>query len=1046
MKTSTLLQTSLSLVALVALLIDPTSAHAQCAGGAPNGALDAGEECDDANMTLADGCNAMCAVEAGWICSQPVDFDNLTALEYAGGNSSWTFSADGWTGTQTVNTTRPTFAVFGADATATTYTFDMGVTTSSDDDFIGFVFGFELSDLTDASAEYILLDWKRATQGCGAVGMALSRVSGIPTVVPTTTSNFWCHTGNATNGVNELARAAFYGGLGWIVGLTYRFEIEYSVTRIIVRVTDPLTTLTTTVFDVMGTFPPGQIGFYGLSQENARYTIVGPRGPSLCNRPPVVPNVTATVPHQTGGRCFDVTVGASDPDGDGIDPSSVSILSSSAGVTATDPSTGAGPGEVCLVPTDPTTTNTFVIQAEVCDDRPVPQGCTPMMLTVTFETPCEGRTAGASCTDVDGDAGTCRGAALTCCTGCWNGTTCVGGTALAACGATGALCASCADGNACTTDACASGTCSNTPLAATTPCPGGVCSGATAMCVACLSNTQCGGATPLCDTSTNTCVGCLSDASCSGATPFCDLTDQECVECLTGASCADANECTADVCTAGVCSNPAATSGTTCATGVCDGASACVTCVADSSCSGTTPFCVGNDCVGCRDAADCDDSNECTTDACGTGMCSTTLVAAGTACSTGVCTPAGMCAGVAVTIDDPADGSSTAEPMPVISGTATPGTVVTVTIGGEVVGTATAADDGTWSVTVTTPLSDGDVTVTASISTSNGDAMTSATFTVDTETAVAITSPADGATTLDSTPNITGTGEPGATVVVTVDGVEVGTATVGEDGVWMVPITDALSNGTHTAEATATDSAGNTATDTATFTVDSSSTVTIVTPANGSRTNDPMPTVSGTAEPGATIVVTVVVAGETREVGTTTADDEGNWSIEITDTLPEGTHTVTATSTDTGGSMASDSTTFTVDTSTTVMITGVDPTTGIISGTGEPGATVVVTINGVEVGTAMVDEDGLWFVDAEPLGSGTYEVSATATDPDGNTATDTTTITVGMRPDAGPAPDDLAAGRYSGGALCAAGGPLRGNPFTLLVLMLTGLALWRRRK
>jgi hypothetical protein len=71
---------------------------------------------------------------------------------------------------------------------------------------------------------------------------------------------------------------------------------------------------------------------------------------------------------------------------------------------------------------------------------------------------------------------------------------------------------------------------------------------------------------------------------------------------------------------------------------------------------------------------------------------------------------------------------------------------------------------------------------------------------------------------------------------------------------------------------------------------------------------------------------------------------------------------VTATATDLAGNMAADTSAFTVDTETSVTIDDVDPTTGVITGTGEPGATVVITVDGNEVGTVTVGVDGTWSV------------------------------------------------------------------------------------
>ncbi|MBX3275712.1 MAG: hypothetical protein KF729_35960, partial [Sandaracinaceae bacterium] len=890
------LRSALSLCLGLALAGPSAPVAAQCSGGAPNGNLTRPpEQCDDDNTVAGDGCSPTCQIEAGWICAQPVDFMNLTALQYAGGNASWTFSADGYSATQTVNTTTPTFAYFGADATRVTYTFDLRVGTTTDDDFIGFVLGFDPGDVTDPMAEYLLLDWKRANQGCGTIGMALSRVTGIPSVAPTTTSNFWCHTG----GVSELARAATYGATGWIPNRTYRFEITYSLTRVTVRVTDQTSMVTTLAFDQVGTFPPGQIGFYGFSQPNVTYTIVGPRGPSLCNRPPEVPDVTQTVPHATGGRCFDVVSGATDPDGDGIDGASVRVVASGAGVTATDPSSGAPAGQVCLVPASTATTQTFVTTVRVCDDRPLPQACTEMTLTVTFEAPCAGASAGDACTDLGGAAGTCRGtgATLSCCTGCWTGTTCAAGTGVANCGASGALCASCNDGNACTTDACAAGACSNTARPAGATCPAGVCTGASVMCVACIADAQCGGATPRCDTTTNTCVGCLADGDCGGATPRCDPMARACVECVGAADCNDGVECTTDVCFGGACMNPTRPAGDPCSSGVCSGAGAmCVGCLDDSHCPGTTRCdTAARTCVGCITAADCEDGNECTTHACTASACSTTPVAEGTACSAGICDVNTMCSAVAVDITAPADGSTVSTATPTIRGTATPGATVTVTVDGVVVGTVVAAADGTWSLTLTTPLAEGSHMASASITTPGGSAMDTVTFTVATGGFVTITEPADGSTTREPRPTIRGRAPPGATVVVRVDGEEVGTVTADGDGNWSLPLEGDLEDGEHVVEATATDGEGRTGTDTSTFTVDTETSVTIDSVSESG-------VITGTGEPGSTVVVTI----DGEEVGTAMVGADGRWSLDTGRALEPGEHTVTATSTDPAGNTATD--------------------------------------------------------------------------------------------------------------------------------------------
>ena len=86
----------------------------------------------------------------------------------------------------------------------------------------------------------------------------------------------------------------------------------------------------------------------------------------------------------------------------------------------------------------------------------------------------------------------------------------------------------------------------------------------------------------------------------------------------------------------------------------------------------------------------------------------------------------------------------------------------------------------------------------------------------------------------------------------------------------------------------------------------------VLTPANGSATNNPLPPVTGTAEPGST--VNIFIDGSV--VGNTTADGSGNWSFTPTIPLANGAHTVKARAADAAGNVSVDSNTntFTVDT------------------------------------------------------------------------------------------------------------------------------------
>ncbi|HEX8704183.1 MAG TPA: Ig-like domain-containing protein, partial [Myxococcaceae bacterium] len=371
-------------------------------------------------------------------------------------------------------------------------------------------------------------------------------------------------------------------------------------------------------------------------------------------------------------------------------------------------------------------------------------------------------------------------------------------------------------------------------------------------------------------------------------------------------------------------------------------------------------------------------------------------------------------------VTTPANGSTIPVNRPTYSGTAEPGSMVTVIVDGVSVGTVIADAAGNWSVTPAVPLPDGPHMVNATATDAAGNtspASNTNTFTVDTlaPAAPVVTTPANGSTTNDNTPTYTGLAEPGSMVTVIVDGAPVGTTTADAAGNWTFTATAPLADGPHTVSATATDVAGNTspASNTNTFTVDTAAPAAPVvnTPANGSITNDNTPTYTGLAEPGST--VTVIVDG--TPVGTTTADAAGNWTFTPVVPLADGPHTVRATATDAVGNTSASSNTngFTVDTGAPAAPVVTTPANGSItndntptySGTAEPNSTVTVIVDGAPVGTTTADAAGNWtFTPAEPLADGPHSVRATATDAAGNTspASNTNTFTVDTAAPAAP--------------------------------------------
>ena len=114
---------------------------------------------------------------------------------------------------------------------------------NSDDDYMGFVLGFDPGETQDPNAEYLLIDWKKVTQSgqiggetfTADAGLAVSRVVGVPSIAELFGHQDLPATAGA--GVFELARAAL-GGVGWDVGSRYVFTFEVSPTSLRVWVED----------------------------------------------------------------------------------------------------------------------------------------------------------------------------------------------------------------------------------------------------------------------------------------------------------------------------------------------------------------------------------------------------------------------------------------------------------------------------------------------------------------------------------------------------------------------------------------------------------------------------------------------------------------------------------------------------------------------------------------------------------------------------------------------------------------------------------------
>ncbi|MEN7527081.1 Ig-like domain-containing protein [Cupriavidus sp. DL-D2] len=343
-----------------------------------------------------------------------------------------------------------------------------------------------------------------------------------------------------------------------------------------------------------------------------------------------------------------------------------------------------------------------------------------------------------------------------------------------------------------------------------------------------------------------------------------------------------------------------------------------------------------------------------------------------------------------------ASGDSTNDTTPLLSGTAEPGSIVEISNGSAVLGTATADEDGNWTFTPTVPLTDGVYTLTATATDAAGNtgaASPAFTLTVDTAPPDAPNVTGSNGTTL------TGTAEANSVIGIDLDGDGAADATVTADnnGTWTYTPLPVLPDGA-VLGVTATDAAGNTSA-VAAVTIDAAAPAApvivsatdnatpLTTPVlDGGSTNDTTPTLTGTAEPNSTINL---YSGGAL-LGTVDADADGNWSFTPDPALVDDTYVVTATATDAVGNTSPDSAPFTLTVDTAPPATPIiDIRSGTaLGGTAEAGSTLNIDLDGDSEADATVtaDADGNWtYAPAGGLANG-LAVSVTASDAAGNTS------------------------------------------------------------
>ncbi|RKG75064.1 hypothetical protein D7W79_21220 [Corallococcus exercitus] len=367
----------------------------------------------------------------------------------------------------------------------------------------------------------------------------------------------------------------------------------------------------------------------------------------------------------------------------------------------------------------------------------------------------------------------------------------------------------------------------------------------------------------------------------------------------------------------------------------------------------------------------------------------------------------------------PAEGAAINTRKPMFSGTAEPGSTVTVrqASSSELCTAQAQASSGAWSCVSTLQLGPGTTTVTVFGRDAAGwrGPSTVRTFTVDLAAPQppVPTVPASGGFVTSDRPTFQGTAEPGSTVTVRQqDGSLACQTTTQADGSWACTSAVAFAQGLQSVLLSATDAAGNTSTvRSLSIRVDSVAPAAPVlafpTPGQVFNWGD-LPSIRGTAELASLVVVR---AGGAVICQKAASASTGSWSCAAR-SFVEGEHTLLVTAYDAAGNASPvRSVPFTVDWTPPARPTVTTPTAGqvlttripVFAGQAEPGSTVTVD-GGDDLCSATADAAGFWTCTSSvAFADRAHTVYVFATDRAGNSSANRpVSFTVDTTPPAAP--------------------------------------------
>ncbi|QGX91310.1 BapA prefix-like domain-containing protein [Tatumella sp. TA1] len=318
-----------------------------------------------------------------------------------------------------------------------------------------------------------------------------------------------------------------------------------------------------------------------------------------------------------------------------------------------------------------------------------------------------------------------------------------------------------------------------------------------------------------------------------------------------------------------------------------------------------------------------------------------------------------------------------------VTGKAEAGSTVAIKdANGNTLGSTTVGNDGTFTLTLPTAQTNGQ---TLSVISTDPAGNTSTPVTV---TAHDTTAPAQASDIQVSSDGVTVTGkaEAGSTVAIKdTDGNTLGSATVGNDGIFTLTLPTAQTNG-QTLSVISTDPAGNASTP---VTVTAHDTTAPAQPSDVQVSGDGV-TVTGKAEAGSTVAIK---DANGNTLGSTTVGNDGTFTLTLPTAQTNG-QTLSVISTDPAGNASTPVTVTAHDTTapaqpSDVQVSGDGVT---VTGKAEAGSTVAIKdTDGTTLGSATVAADGTFKATLDPAQTNGQTLSVTATDTAGNPSSAATT-------------------------------------------------------